>query len=407
MTIFTFFIVLLFIIVVVTILAGVKTIPQSYAGIVERFGKYRITLGAGLKVIVPFFDRVAYKIDLREQVVAFPPQPVITEDNLVVSIDSVIYFQVNDPFAATYEVANYIHAIEQLTIATLRNIIGKMSLETALTSRDTINSGLRGELDSATGKWGIRVSRVELKSIDPPGSIIDAMEKQMRAERDKRANILEAEGNRQSAILNAEGAKQAAILNAEAAKTSAILTSQARRESYILEAEGERQSKILRAQGESQAILAVSQAIHDGNPDQKLLAFKYLETLPKIAEGQNASTWVVPAELTKFLNSFTNGVGSTDSGAIIPADGGGVAEEHRINMAAFIENLKTDETDRLTGYEVDTSRAQVPLAQVFAEKASGVQKQYEDQKEIDLPKRPTPPYLADLDDDPDLPAPNA
>src|SRR5215212_2793832 len=229
--------------VVVMLARTVRIIPQARAGVVERFGKYKETLPAGLNIVVPFVDRVRYLIDLREQVVSFPPQPVITEDNLVVSIDTVIYFQVTDPIAATYEIANYIQAIEQLTMTTLRNITGGMSLEHALTSRDQINSGLRGELDSATGKWGIRVNRVELKGIDPPPSIIDAMEQQMRAERNKRAAILTAEGERQSAILTAEGSKQSVILNAEGD-----------RESQILRAQAQRESSILRAQGEAQAI---------------------------------------------------------------------------------------------------------------------------------------------------------
>jgi regulator of protease activity HflC (stomatin/prohibitin superfamily) len=247
---------------------------------------------------VPFVDRVRYMIDLREQVVSFPPQPVITEDNLVVSIDTVIYFQVTDPVAATYEIANYIQAVEQLTMTTLRNIVGGMDLEETLTSRDNINSRLRGVLDEATGKWGIRVNRVELKGIDPPPSIKDSMEKQMRADRDKRAVILTAEGQRQSAILTAEGSKQAAILSAEGA-----------RESQILRAQADRESQILRAQGEGQAIQTVFQAIHDGNPDQSLLAYQYLQMLPKIAEGDANKVWIVPSEIGKALE----GLGSTMS----------------------------------------------------------------------------------------------
>ena len=198
-----------------------RIVPQARAGIVERFGKYNATLPAGLNIVVPFVDKVRYMIDLREQVVSFPPQPVITEDNLVVSIDTVIYFQVTDPVAATYEIANYIQAVEQLTMTTLRNIVGGMDLEQTLTSREEINAGLRGVLDEATGKWGIRVNRVEIKGIDPPPSIKDAMEKQMRADRDKRAVILTAEGQRQSAILTAEGNKQSAILNAEGEREAA------------------------------------------------------------------------------------------------------------------------------------------------------------------------------------------
>jgi regulator of protease activity HflC (stomatin/prohibitin superfamily) len=282
--------------VVVLLAKTVRIVPQARAGIVERFGKYKGTLPAGLNVVVPFVDRVRYMIDLREQVVSFPPQPVITEDNLVVSIDTVIYFQVTDPVAATYEIANYIQAIEQLTMTTLRNIVGGMDLEETLTSRDSINSGLRGVLDEATGKWGIRVNRVELKGIDPPPSIKDSMEKQMRADREKRAVILTAEGQRQAAILTAEGSKQSSILNAQGA-----------RESQILRAQADRESSILRAQGEGQAIQTVFQAIHDGRPDQSLLAYQYLQMMPKIAEGDANKVWIVPSEIGKALE----GLGST------------------------------------------------------------------------------------------------
>ncbi len=284
--------------VVVLLGRTVRIVPQARAGIVERFGKYKQTLPAGLNVVVPFIDRVRYLIDLREQVVSFPPQPVITEDNLVVSIDTVIYFQVTDPIAATYEIANYITAVEQLTMTTLRNIVGGMTLEQTLTSREEINNGLRGVLDEATGKWGIRVNRVEIKGIDPPPSIKDSMEKQMRADRDKRAAILSAEGQRQSAILTAEGDKQAAILSAEGA-----------RESQILRAQADREAAILRAQGEGQAIQTVFQAIHDGQPDQSLLAYQYLQMMPKLAAGDANKVWVIPSEFNKALE----GLGSTVS----------------------------------------------------------------------------------------------
>ena len=215
----------------------------------------------------------------------------------MVSIDTVIYFQVTDPVAATYEIANYIQAIEQLTMTTLRNIVGGMDLEETLTSRDEINSGLRGVLDEATGKWGIRVNRVELKGIDPPPSIKDSMEKQMRADRDKRAVILTAEGQRQAAILTAEGDKQSAILNAEGD-----------RESLILRAQADREAAILRAQGEGQAIQTVFQAIHDGQPDQSLLAYQYLQMMPKIAEGDANKVWVVPREITKALEGLGSSI---------------------------------------------------------------------------------------------------
>nr|WP_141013243.1 SPFH domain-containing protein [Nocardioides sambongensis] len=287
---------LLFIFVVVVLAKTVRVVPQARAGIVERFGKYKQTLSAGLNFVVPFVDTVRYQIDLREQVVSFPPQSVITEDNLSVDIDTVIYFRITDPIAATYEIANYISAIEQLTMTTLRNIIGGMDLEQTLTSRDQINSGLRGVLDEATGKWGIRVNRVEIKGIDPPVSIKDAMEKQMRADRDKRALILSAEGQRQSAILTAEGNKQSAILNAEGQRESAILSAQA-----------DREAAILRAQGEGQAIQTVFQAIHDGRPDQSLLAYQYLQMMPRIADGDANKLWIIPSEIGEALK----GLGST------------------------------------------------------------------------------------------------
>src|SRR5690606_33614747 len=278
---------------VVALARTVRIIPQARAGIVERFGKYRTTLDAGLNIVVPFVDKVRYVIDLREQVVSFPPQPVITEDNLVVSIDTVIYFQVTDPVRATYEIANYIQAIEQLTMTTLRNIVGGMDLERTLTSREEINRGLRSVLDEATGKWGVRVSRVELKGIDPPPSIQDSMEKQMRADRDKRAAVLNAEGVRQSAILTAEGEKQAAILKA-----------QGERESQILRAQAAREARILQAQGEAPAIETVFNAIHDGRPTQALLSYQYLQMLPEIAKGSANKVWVVPSELGKALEGL-------------------------------------------------------------------------------------------------------
>ncbi|EGD44172.1 SPFH domain/Band 7 family protein [Nocardioidaceae bacterium Broad-1] len=288
--------VILAVLVITTLAKTIKIIPQARVGIVERFGKFQSKRDPGLNAVIPFVDKVRYMIDMREQVVAFAPQPVITEDNLTVSIDTVIYFQVNDPVAATYEIANYIQAVEQLTMTTLRNIVGGMTLEETLTSREQINSGLSIVLDEATGRWGIKVKRVEIKSIDPPMSIKDAMEKQMRADRDKRAAILTAEGQRQSAILSAEGNKQSAILNAEG-----------QRESQILAAQADREAAILRAQGEGQAIQTVFQAIHDGRPDQSLLAYQYLQMMPKIAEGDANKVWIIPSEIGAALE----GLGST------------------------------------------------------------------------------------------------
>src|SRR5881275_530653 len=263
----------------------VRIVPQANAGIIERLGRYQRTLNAGLAIVVPFVDRLRPLIDLREQVVSFRPQPVITEDNLVVSIDSVIYFQVTDPKAATYEIADYIQAIEQLTVTTLRNVIGGLALEKTLTSRDFINSQLRGVLDDATGKWGIRVNRVELKAIDPPGSIKETMEKQMRADREKRAAILQAEGQKQAAILTAEGEKQSAILRAE----------------------GQRQAAILQAEGQAKAIDTVFRAIHEGDADPKLLAYQYVQALPLIAQGESNKVWIVPAEFQRALGRIGGG----------------------------------------------------------------------------------------------------
>ncbi|HEY8630990.1 MAG TPA: SPFH domain-containing protein [Gaiellaceae bacterium] len=270
--------------VLLTLGRTIRIVPQARAGVVERLGRYSRTLTPGLAIVVPFVDRVRDMMDLREQVVSFDPQPVITEDNLVVSIDTVIYFQVTDAKAATYEIANYIQGIEQLTVTTLRNVIGGMALEKTLTSRDEINNQLRGVLDEATGKWGIRVNRVELKAIDPPASIKETMEKQMRADREKRATILEAEGVKQAQILTAEGEKQSSILRAE----------------------GQRQAAILQAEGQAKAIDTVFRAIHEGDADPKLLAYQYLQVLPQIAQGESNKVWIIPSEVTRALGQLTD-----------------------------------------------------------------------------------------------------
>jgi regulator of protease activity HflC (stomatin/prohibitin superfamily) len=274
------------VIVLVTLARTIRIVPQARAGVVERLGRYSRTLAPGLALVVPFVDRVKPLLDLREQVVSFQPQPVITEDNLVVNIDTVLYFQVTDAKSATYEIANYVQGIEQLTVTTLRNVIGTMTLEKTLTSRDQINAELRGVLDDATGKWGIRVNRVELKAIDPPTSIQDAMEKQMRADRDKRAAVLQAEGERQAAILKAEGEKQAAILKAE----------------------GQREATQLQAEGQAKAIERVFQAIHDGKPDAELLAYQYLQTLPLIAQGESNKVWIIPSDLQQAIGRVAGAV---------------------------------------------------------------------------------------------------
>jgi len=291
------------VLIVLVALRTVRIVPQARARNVERLGRYRKTLEPGMNLIVPLIDRVKKEIDLREQVVAFRGQPVITEDNVVVEIDTVLFFQVTDPRAADYEIVDYIQAIEQLTATMLRSVIGTMDLEVTLTSRDKINTQLRGVLDDASGKWGIRVTRVEIKAINPPKTIIDAMEKQMRAEREKRAAVLNAEGQRQAQILTAEGEKQ----------------------SNILRAEGERQGAILRAQGEAKAIETVFQSIHQNDPDPKLLAYQYLmQTLPQLAQGPANTLWMVPSELTGALKALgsafdASGGGRESSEARVPA----------------------------------------------------------------------------------------
>ncbi len=272
---------------VTVLIRTIRIVPQQTAVIVERLGSYSRTLDDGMHILIPFFDKPRATIDLREQVVTFPPQPVITSDNLVVSIDTVIYYTVTDAKSATYEIANFIQGIEQLTVTTLRNVIGSLDLEQTLTSRDQINGQLRGVLDTETGRWGIRVNRVELKAIDPPHSVQDSMEKQMRAERDRRAAILGAEGVKQSAILTAEGEKQAQILRAE----------------------GSAQARILEAQGQARAIQQVFDAIHRGKPTQKLLAYQYLQVLPQLARGDANKMWIVPSELTDALRGISRSLG--------------------------------------------------------------------------------------------------
>jgi regulator of protease activity HflC (stomatin/prohibitin superfamily) len=269
-------------VVIIIISRSVKIVPQAHAGLVERLGRYNRTLGPGLALIIPIVDRVKPLIDMREQVVSFPPQPVITEDNLVVSIDSVVYFQVTDPRAASYEIQDYLLGIEQITVTTLRNVIGGMDLETTLTSRDQINGQLRGVLDDATNRWGLRVTRVELKSIDPPDSVQQSMEKQMRAERDKRAAILTAEGGKQAAILSAEGERQASILAAQ----------------------GQAEAQRLRASGEAAAVREVFSAVREQDPDERVMAYQFMRHLPAMTQGESSKVWIVPTDITKALGTM-------------------------------------------------------------------------------------------------------
>ena len=290
----------------------VRIIPQARAGVVERFGRYSRTLTPGLAILVPFMDRLKPLIDLREQVVSFPPQPVITEDNVVVQIDTVLYFTVTDAKGATYEIANPLQGIEQITVTTLRNVVGGMTLETALTSRDHVNAQLRGVLDDATGKWGIRVNRVEIKSIDPPGSIQEAMEKQMRAERDRRAAILNAEGIKQSQILTAEGQKQAAVLTAE----------------------GEKQAAILKAEGDAQAIATVFDAIHAGKPDQELLSYQYRQMLPRLASGDSNKVFVIPSEFSEAFGGIAKAFADRAPAVTTPASENSDAPANNSGRAA-------------------------------------------------------------------------
>jgi len=284
--------------VVISLLRAVRVVPQQRMDVVERLGKYKRTLGPGLNILVPFIETVRTKVDMREQVVSFPPQPVITSDNLVVSIDTVLYFRIVDPTRATYEIANFLQAIEQLVVTTLRNVIGGFDLEKALTSREEINRHLSGVLDETTGRWGIKVTRVEIKAIEPPVSIRDSMEKQMRAERDRRAAILTAEGHKQSQILTAEGEKQAAVLRAE----------------------GDRTARILQSEGQAKAIKTVFDAIHLANPDPKVLAYQYLQALPQIAAGQANKVWIVPIELTRALEGIGGALGGLGqlNGSAVP-----------------------------------------------------------------------------------------
>ncbi|CAN5607450.1 SPFH domain-containing protein [soil metagenome] len=283
-------IVLVVIVVFALVLASrtVRIIPQARAGVVERLGRYQRTLSPGLALVVPFIDRVGKLIDLREQVVTFKPAGVITGDNVGIQIDSVLYFTITDAKSVSYEVANPLQAIEQLTVTTLRNVIGGLTLEEALTSRDAINAALRTVLDDATGRWGIRVNRVEVKAIDPPASIQEAMEKQMRAERDRRAAILTAEGSKASEILNAEGEQQAAVLRAQGAKEAAVL----------------------RSEGEAKAIDTVFKAIHEGDPDQGLLSYQYLQMLPQLARGEANKIFIIPSEFSQALGNIGGAIGN-------------------------------------------------------------------------------------------------
>jgi regulator of protease activity HflC (stomatin/prohibitin superfamily) len=290
----------------------VRVVPQASVFVIERLGRYSRTLEPGIHILVPVLDRVRVRTDIREQVVGFPPQAVITKDNLVVGIDSVIYYVVTDPAAAEYKIENVVTAIEQLVVTTLRNVVGGMALEEALTGRDHINERLATVLDEATGKWGVKVNRVEIRGIEPPATIRDAMEQAMRADRGKRAAILTAEGNRQSAVLSAEGEKSAVVLNAEADK-----------QATILRAEAEREAQLLRAQGEAQAISTVVQAIRSAGVDETVLAFQRQQLLPRIAEGSANKVWFVPTDVAGAMTSAAEAIGlkAAPPATVVPIDG--------------------------------------------------------------------------------------
>ncbi|MER2243819.1 SPFH domain-containing protein, partial [Rhodococcus sp. (in: high G+C Gram-positive bacteria)] len=320
--------------VILVVAKSVALVPQAEAAVIERLGRYSKTVSGQLTFLIPFADRVRAKVDLRERVVSFPPQPVITQDNLTLSIDTVVYFQVTNPQAAVYEISNYIAAVEQLATTTLRNVVGGMTLEETLTSRDSINGQLRGVLDEATGRWGLRVARVELKSIDPPPSIQESMEKQMKADREKRAMILTAEGHRESAIKTAEGAKQSQILSAEGNKQASILNAEGERQSQILRAQGDRAAKYLQAQGEAKAIEKVFAAIKSGKPTPELLAYQYLQTLPQMAQGDANKVWLVPSDFGDALKGFAKTLGAQGQDGVF-----------RYEPPAAEENLPNPEDD--------------------------------------------------------------
>jgi regulator of protease activity HflC (stomatin/prohibitin superfamily) len=341
--------------VIIVVFKSVALIPQAEAAVIERLGSYKKTVSGGVTLLLPFIDRIRARVDLRERVVSFPPQPVITEDNLTVNIDTVVYFQVTTPQAAVYQISNYIVGVEQLTTTTLRNVVGGMTLEQALTSRDQINGQLRGVLDEATGRWGLRVARVELRSIDPPPSIQDSMEKQMRADREKRAMILNAEGVREASIKQAEGQKQAQILAAEGAKQAAILAAEADRQSRMLRAQGERAAQYLQAQGQAKAIEKTFAAIKAGRPTPELLAYQYLQTLPLMARGEANKVWVVPSDFGSALQGFTKLLGA-------PGDDG----VFRYQPSPVEENLPKPEDDSAEVADWFNTQTDPEIAQAVA-----------------------------------------
>ena len=326
------------VVIVLIIMMSIKLVPQGTAAVIERLGRYTKTVEGGITFLIPFVDRVRSRVDTRERVVSFPPQAVITQDNLTVAIDTVVTFQINDPMHSIYGVDNYLTGVEQTTTATLRDVVGGMTLEETLTSREVINRRLRGELDNATTKWGLRISRVELKAIDPPPSIQQSMEKQMKADREKRAMILTAEGQREADIKTAEGEKQARILAAEGEKHAAILQAEAERQAEILRAEGQRAARYLRAQGEARSIRKVNAAIKTSQVTPDVLAFQYLQKLPEMAEGSANKMWLIPSQFGDALESFTKQFSDKDSDGGFRYEAPSVDEETKAEAA-------TDEDD--------------------------------------------------------------
>jgi regulator of protease activity HflC (stomatin/prohibitin superfamily) len=370
-------VVVIVLLVLVVMARAIQIVPQATAAVVERLGRYKTTQTPGLAFLVPFVDRIRERIDLREQVVSFPPQPVITKDNLTVRIDTVVYFRVTDPKAAVYEISDYITGVEQITTTTLRNVVGGMTLEETLTSRDQINTTLRGELDEATGRWGIKVERVEIKAIDPPPSIQESMERQMKADREKRATILTAEGQRESAIRSAEGNKQAQILTAEGAKQAAILNAEAERQSRILRAQGERAAQYLYAQGEAKAIEKRFAAIKAGRPTPELLAYQYLQTLPEMAKGEANKVWMVPSDFGKALEGFTKMLGAPGEDGVFrytpsPDDGQRVRpEDDEESVKGWFDTSGDPEIAAQVAAATAAARQEVPALGEIAPKAVG------------------------------------
>lgn len=360
----TFIVIIALVVAVFT--ASIKLIPQGEAAVIERLGRYTRTASGGLTFLVPYIDRVRERVDTRERVVSFPPQAVITQDNLTVAIDTVVTFQINDPAKAIYGVDNYLVGVEQISVATLRDVVGGMTLEETLTSRETINRRLRGELDAATAKWGLRISRVELKAIDPPPSIQQSMEMQMKADREKRAMILTAEGKRESDIKTAEGEKQARILSAEGEKHAAILAAEAERQAMMLRAEGERAAKYLAAQGEARAIQKVNAAIKSSGVTPELLAYQYLEQLPKIANNDAATMWMIPSQFGDSLQQFARAFANKDDDGVFRYESESPNDRDR-------EMAQADNTDRWFDTSTDPE-----LAKALAEARAVANKHVDD-----------------------------